>query len=64
MRWPDLGFAFLPYGPWWRRHRRAFHGHFHPGVVDKYQPIQTKETRAFLRRLLVTPENFMHHIRQ
>jgi cytochrome P450 len=56
--------GFLPYGPWWRRHRRAFHEHFHAGAVHKYLPTQTKETHAFLRRLLVTPENFRHHIRQ
>jgi cytochrome P450 len=56
--------TFLPYGPWWRRHRRAFREHFHAGVVHKYKPIQANETHAFLRRLLVTPENFLHHIQQ
>ncbi|KAJ3510929.1 hypothetical protein NLJ89_g4394 [Agrocybe chaxingu] len=62
MNW-DYNIAMLPYGTWWRRHRRAFHEHFHPGVVAKYQPVQSREARAFLYRLLVSPENFRHHIR-
>ena len=54
----------MPYGTEWRRHRRAFHEHFHANAVHKYLPIQVKETQALLRRLLTTPQNFMHHIRQ
>ncbi|TFK36285.1 cytochrome P450 [Crucibulum laeve] len=62
MNW-DYNMAMLPYGTWWRRHRRAFHEHFHPNVVAKYQPVQLREARSFLRRLLDTPENFLHHVR-
>ncbi|KAF9468660.1 cytochrome P450 [Collybia nuda] len=61
MGW-DFNMTFLPYGPKWRRHRRAFHKHFHGGAVGKYQPVQFKETHAFLRRLLTAPEDFMHHV--
>ena len=56
--------ANMPYGLWWRRHRRLFHEYFYPNAVTKYQPIQKQEVHAFLRRLLVTPDNFLHHIRQ
>ncbi|KAF4621589.1 hypothetical protein D9613_012598 [Agrocybe pediades] len=61
----DWGFAFtmLPYGSWWRRHRRSFNEHFHQNAVYKYQPVQTHEMKHFLNDLLVTPENFLHHIR-
>ena len=63
-----MGWTFsvvrMPYGTMWRRHRRAFHEHFHVNAVQKYIPIQTKEILVFLHRLLVTPENFIHHIRQ
>jgi cytochrome P450 len=63
-----MGWTFsvvrMPYGTMWRRHRRAIHEHFHVNAVQKYIPIQTKETQAFLHRLLITPENFIHHIRQ
>jgi cytochrome P450 len=55
--------AFMPYGQWWRKHRRLFHEHFHHNVVTKYQPIHKQEVQALLRRLLVTPDNFLHHIR-
>ncbi|KAF9548289.1 cytochrome P450 [Agrocybe pediades] len=62
MDW-GFNFAFLPYGSWWRRHRRSFNEHFHQNIVHKYHPVQSREVREFLARLLVTPENFMHHIR-
>lgn len=54
----------MPYGTTWRRHRRAFHEHFHLNAVHNYVPIITQETQALLRRLLKTPECFMDHIRQ
>ncbi|EDR10167.1 uncharacterized protein LACBIDRAFT_248655 [Laccaria bicolor S238N-H82] len=53
----------MPYGTMWRRHRRAFHEHFHTNAVHKYLPTQAKESQALLCRLLTTPQNFMHHIR-
>ena len=56
--------AMMPYGPSWRKHRKLFHEYFHRNEVSKYQPTQRQETLAFLRRLLVTPDNFFHHIRQ
>ena len=54
----------MRYGTMWRRRHHAFHEHFHANTVHKYLPIQVKETQAFLRRLLTTLQNFMHHIRQ
>ena len=63
MHW-GISIAFMPYGQWWRRHRKLFHEYFHHNAVTKYQPIQRQEVQAFLRRLLVTPDNFFHHIRQ
>ena len=63
MNW-DMSMGFLPYGQWWRRHRRSFHEYFRPNALTKYQSIQRREIQAFLRRLLVTPDNFFHLIRQ
>ena len=63
MNW-SMNIAHMPYGSWWRRHRKLFHEYFHRNAVIKYQPIQRQEVQAFLRRLLVTPDNFFHHIRQ
>ena len=59
-----ISLSLMPYGMWWRSHRKSFHEFFHRNVVDKYQPIQTQEVHRFLRRLLVTPDDFLHHIRQ
>ena len=59
-----ISMSKMPYGSWWRKHRRLIHEHFHRNAVTKYQPIQRQEVRAFLRRLLVTPDDFFHHIRQ
>jgi cytochrome P450 len=63
MNW-RISMSLMPYGMWWRKHRKSFHEYFHRNAVAKYQPIQRQEVRAFLRRLLVTPDNFFHHIRQ
>lgn len=63
MKW-DFAFPFLPYGAAWKKYRRTFQEFFHHNEVSKYQPIQKREVHAFLRRLLVTPDNFFHHIRQ
>ena len=56
--------SLMPYSQWWRRHRKLFHEHFHSNVVTKYQSIQRQEAEALLRRLLVTPDDLFHHIRQ
>ena len=63
MKW-DFATPFLAYNTLWRKHRKLFHEYFQPNVVSKYQPIQRREVHTFLRRLLVTPDNFLHHIRQ
>ena len=63
MKW-DFNLALQPYGVWWRRQRRLFHTHFNQDAVSKYIPIQKREVHTFLRRLLVTPDNFLHHSQQ
>ena len=56
--------AFRQYGSQWRNHRRAFHDYFHPNIVHKYHSAQITTIRTFLRCLLKSPDDFMHHIRQ
>jgi cytochrome P450 len=60
----SMSMVRMRYGLWWRKHRKTFHEYFQRNAVTKYQPIQRQETQAFLRRLLITPDNFFHHIRQ
>ncbi|PSS38121.1 hypothetical protein PHLCEN_2v28 [Hermanssonia centrifuga] len=59
----DHNIAFMQYGERWRESRRAFHQHFHPGVIPKYYPRTVKGVRELLLRLLETPDDFMGHMR-
>ncbi|KAI0373687.1 CyP450 monooxygenase [Pilatotrama ljubarskyi] len=59
----EWDFGFMPYGQPWRRHRRLFWQHFHPGVVSKYHPIQRDASSRFLRKLLANPARIEDHIR-
>ncbi|KAI9058131.1 cytochrome P450 [Trametes sanguinea] len=56
-------FGFMPYGQWWRRHRRMFWQQFHPGVVSRYWPIQKSRTPDFLVKLLEQPTSCQELIR-
>ncbi|RPD61602.1 CyP450 monooxygenase [Lentinus tigrinus ALCF2SS1-6] len=59
----DVSFGFMPYGNWWRRHRRAFWQHFRPQAIAKYYPAQRTMVVRFLERLLQDPVRFEAHIR-
>ncbi|KAK7678473.1 hypothetical protein QCA50_018533 [Cerrena zonata] len=63
MSW-DWNLAFMPYSQTWRDHRREFHQFFNQREVVKYQPIQLRECRAFLRRVLTPSVDLGQHIRQ
>ena len=63
MGW-DFAMSLMPYGTRWRKQRRLFHEYFHANELYKYMPIQRREAHTVLRRLLVTPEDFLDHIRQ
>ena len=63
MGW-EFSMPLVPYGTRWRKQRKSFQEHFHANEVHKYVPIQRREVHAFLRRLLVTPEDFLDHIHQ
>ncbi|PIL22735.1 cytochrome P450 [Ganoderma sinense ZZ0214-1] len=58
----DWSMSIMPYGQWWRRHRRAFWQYFHPGAIRSYHACQEKSARTLLSRLLKTPEDFAHPI--
>ncbi|KAJ6536394.1 cytochrome P450 [Mycena capillaripes] len=47
-----------------RTHRRLFNGAFNVKAARKYEPVELVRTHALLARLLHTPEDFMHHLRQ
>ncbi|KAF5319919.1 hypothetical protein D9611_011017 [Ephemerocybe angulata] len=55
-------FSNADYTPTWRRQRRIFHQHFHPGVVSRYHPIHSHEIIRYVQDLAATPLDFKHHI--
>ncbi|KDQ53890.1 hypothetical protein JAAARDRAFT_38861 [Jaapia argillacea MUCL 33604] len=55
--------TLMRYGPQWREYRRVVHQYFSQLAIVKYQGIQARESRAFLRRLLEAPEDFYDNIR-
>ena len=44
-----IGMSVMPYGLWWRRHRKLSYEHFNRNVVTKYHSIQRQKAQAFLR---------------
>ena len=55
----------MPYGQWWRRHRRAFWQHFNRNSVTAYWPAQREVAHRFLGKLLFgDPSRLREHIRE
>ncbi|KAF7978460.1 hypothetical protein HWV62_664 [Athelia sp. TMB] len=59
----DRVFAFMPYGPLWRSHRKAFHQEFQPQHASRHHPIEAKATHNLLRHLLTNPQQWFEHAR-
>jgi len=59
----DWNIVFMPYGEYWRRHRKAFHQHFNPTSFVVYRGIQAKRARDLLQRFQSSPNDFIGHIR-
>ena len=60
----DWALTVQGYGTRWRRHRRAFHQYFNPSAVVAYKQAGKLEVHRFIQRLIDTPDDFLHHIRQ
>ncbi|KAI0767393.1 cytochrome P450 [Fomes fomentarius] len=59
----DFNLAFMPYGDWWRRHRRAFWQYFRPQAIAEYHAIQRAMANRFLMKVLQTPNQLKEHLR-
>ncbi|GJE97963.1 cytochrome P450 [Phanerochaete sordida] len=55
--------GFIPYGDYWRTHRRLFNQHFRAAAIPQYHYKQIKAVRRLLRSLLDSPEDFLDQIR-
>ncbi len=58
----DFNLAFMPYGDWWRRHRRAFWQYFRPQAIAEYRAIQRAMASIFLKKMLQTPNHLTEHL--
>ncbi|KAL4266770.1 cytochrome P450 family protein [Pleurotus pulmonarius] len=54
--------SLMPYGHAWRTRRRAIWQEFNPDRSVNHRPKQLRHARDLLRRLLKTPQAFLHHI--
>ncbi|EMD36558.1 hypothetical protein CERSUDRAFT_138257 [Gelatoporia subvermispora B] len=54
--------GFMPYGPWWRKHRRLMQQHFNPEPTKGYQSLQIKKAHQVIQQLYREPEKFLHTI--
>ena len=54
--------AFIPYGPWWRAHRKLFNDFINPSAASDYDANQVKVVSDFLVNLHRKPEAFKEHI--
>ncbi|OBT82019.1 hypothetical protein VE02_09813 [Pseudogymnoascus sp. 03VT05] len=55
---------FMPYGPEWRKLRKASHALLNTTMAVKYQPIQDYESKQLLVDILNSPEKFYEHNRR
>ncbi|KAE9399837.1 cytochrome P450 [Gymnopus androsaceus JB14] len=63
MGW-DHNFAFIAYGPRWRKSRALFIQLFSPSNLKTYEkPRMQESVHVFLNRLLDTPKEFEDHMR-
>ena len=59
----DWNIGLMPYSQRWRNHRREIHQYFNQREVFKFEPVQLRECRAFLRRVLESPDDIGLHLR-
>lgn len=59
----DWDFAVRPYGELWRKERRMFHSQLHSNAAPKFQGVQTRQARLFLKQLVDQPNELAVNVR-
>ncbi|KXN82774.1 O-methylsterigmatocystin oxidoreductase [Leucoagaricus sp. SymC.cos] len=62
MHW-SFNVGFMPYGEFWRKHRRLMHQLLHPTAALQFRPHELKATHSLLKRFLENPENVIGNLR-
>ncbi|CAE6488094.1 unnamed protein product [Rhizoctonia solani] len=52
---------FIPYGPRLRSYRKLLHQTLNPRATLDFQSLQIQEVRKLMKRLLISPEDFLDH---
>ncbi|KAJ2919402.1 hypothetical protein MD484_g974, partial [Candolleomyces efflorescens] len=55
-------FGLLSYGALWKQHNRAFNKHFGSNVLSKHHPIMLQETKEFLQKVNLDPNDIFEDI--
>lgn len=64
MGFAEWDFVLHPYGEKWRHDRRLFHSVTHMNVAPKYEKLQTRCARAFLKQLHTNSNDLRDSIRK
>ncbi|EIN06339.1 cytochrome P450 [Punctularia strigosozonata HHB-11173 SS5] len=56
-------FAFRKYGAMWREERRTFHQYMNSTQIAQYRPVQLREVRCLVHRLLSRPDKYEDYVR-
>ena len=59
----DWNFAIMTYGDTWRKTRRIFHSQMHSNAAPRFQSVQKRQARAFLKQLLEDPTELAVSVR-
>lgn len=62
MGW-EFNVGFIPYGPSWRKHRKAMHHALNQKAMFNYRDIQLNRVHQLVRNLLLVPDEMEIHLR-
>ncbi|KAF9445086.1 cytochrome P450 [Macrolepiota fuliginosa MF-IS2] len=62
MKW-SFNVGFMPYGEYWRKHRRLMHQLLHPTAALRFRPHEIKATHNLLERFLDNPNDPIGNLR-
>lgn len=62
MGW-NFNIGMMPYGDYWRQHRRMMQKAFRKDATPIFQPAQRTKVNDMLRQLHSAPEDFLLHVR-
>lgn len=59
----DFILTMKPFNEEWKATRREFHSNFNASKISKFNPVQERQARVALVKLLEDPKDYVEHIR-